>query len=816
MHSFLQDFRFSVRLLRKSPGFAVVAIITLALGIGANTAIFTVVNSLLLQPLPYPDANRLVFLNETFKSFPDVSLSYADFRDWEAHNQVFSGMGATQPQSYVLTGGDSPLLLEGRNVSAGFFATLGVTPVAGRAFHAQDDKPGADPVAMISYRLWQERFGGSREAVGTAFTLDQKSYTLVGVLPRDFDYKNGQNDVFVPIAQALTAEQLVDRNAHNGTYVIARLKPGVSLQQARAEMSAIAGRLGQQYPLTNQGVGCQVTILQDLIMGETRPWLLILLAAVGLVLLIACANMANLLLARASSREKEISIRAALGAGRWRLVRQVLSESVLLALCGGTLGVLLANVGVDALIKAAPDSLPRMHAIHADSQVLLFTVLISCLSGVLFGLAPALHTSRFHGALNEGVRSTAGPKRQSLRNGLVIAEFAVSVLLLIGAGLLVRSFSRLLQVNPGMNSQNLLTATIHLPENRYKTAAQVSSFFRDLQHELLSLPGINAAAFNTPLPFSFNEFDTGFLLEGSPQPRQAELAEVFVHYIDQNYLGAMEIPLLQGRNFSDSDTTTTPPLVLVNRSFVARNFPNSSPLGKRVRFGSYQEITGPETAKNPWYTIAGVIGDVKQYGLNAGNDAEVFFAFNQISDPKYSASHRSVVLRFAAGSRQAIEQLRQAVHQLDKDQPLSEVATMESLISASVAPRRTSMFLLAMFAGLAVLLAAVGIYGVLSYWVTQRTREIGIRMALGASRSEVMTMVGRQTFAMVAAGLSVGLVAAYALARFMASQLFGVSAHDVLTFVAVPALVLVAACLSCVLPVKRAAQVDPIIALRHE
>jgi putative ABC transport system permease protein len=816
MHSFLQDFRFSVRLLRKSPGFAAVAIITLALGIGANTAIFTVVNSLLLQPLPYPDANRLVFLNETFKSFPDVSLSYADFRDWESQNRVFSAMGATQPQSYVLTGGEQPLLLEGRNVSAGFFATLGVTPAAGRAFLAPDDKPGADPVAMISYKLWQERFGGSQQAVGTALTLDQKSYTVIGVLPRDFDYRNGQNDVFVPIGQTLTAEQLVDRNAHNGTYSIARLKPGVTLQQARAEMSAIASRLGQQYPQTNQGVGCQVTVLQDSIMGDTRPWLLILLAAVGLVLLIACANMANLLLARASSREKEVSIRTALGAGRWRLVRQVLTESVLLALCGGSLGVLLASMGVNALIKAAPDSLPRMHAIQVDSQVLLFTALISCFSGVLFGLAPALHTSRFRGALNDGVRSTAGPNRQGLRNVLVIAELAVSVLLLIGAGLLVRSFSRLLQVNPGLNSQDLLTATIHLPENRYKTAAQVSGFFRDLQRELLSSPGIRAAASNTPLPFSSNEFDTGFLLEGSPQPRQGEMAEVFTHYIDSNYLGTMEIPLLQGRNFTDADTTSTPPLILVNRSFAARNFPNANPLGKRVRFGGYQDITGRETAKNPWYTIAGVIGDVKQYGLNAGNDAEVFFAFNQISDPKYSASHRSVVLRFASGPSQAIEQLRQAVHQLDKDQPLSEVATMESLISASVAPRRTSMFLLATFAALAVLLAAVGIYGVLSFWVTQRTREIGIRMALGASRKEVMTMVGRQTFAMVAVGLIVGLLAAYALARFLASQLFGVSAHDAVTFVAVPVMVLAAACLSCVLPVRRATLVDPIIALRHE
>jgi putative ABC transport system permease protein len=815
LEALLQDARYAARIFRKSPGFTAVAVLTLALGIGANTAIFTVVNSVLLQPLRYPQANRILYLGEWRKGNPQMSISYLNFTDWQARNHVFERMGAVQPQSFVLAG-EQPELLPGRCVSEGFFPTLGVQPALGRGFLPADDQPQAAPVALISYGLWQRRFSGNQGIVGSQITLDQQSFTVIGVLPRDFEYRGVVNDVFVPLGLHAADDWANNRGDHAGVYAVARLRPGVGLGQARSEMSAIGAQLAQQYPQSNAGSSVSMLLLQDFIVGDTRPWLLLLLAAVGLVLLIACANMANLLLGRASARAREIAIRAALGAARWRIIRQVLTESVLLALLGGMLGAAAASAGVDLLVKAAPDGLPRLQEIRVDGLVLAFTSAISLLTGVLFGAAPAFHALNFPGLLNDGSKSSAAAARQAARNALIVSEVALSLLLLIGAGLVIRSFGRLLEVQPGLNPSNLLTARIHLPETRYKTAAQVDGFFDELLRQLQAAPGIKTAATNTPLPFSFNEWDTGFLVEGSPAPSQNDISGSYVHFISPEYLGAMQVPLLRGRNISHTDNDDAPAVVLVNQNFVARYLRNQDPVGKRLRFGGYEELTGTDFKKSPWTTIAGVIGDVKQYGLDAEQEPEVFFPYTQHRGGEVSISSRSVVLRTAADPLAALEALRRAVRQVDKDQPIADVATMDQLISSSLSSRRLPMYLLVAFAGLALTLAAVGVYGVLSYWVAQRAREIGIRMALGASRADVLRLVVGQGARLMIWGMAIGLALAFALGRVLSSQLFGITAHDPVTFLAVTVTLAGVAALSCYIPARRATRVDPLVALRYE
>jgi putative ABC transport system permease protein len=813
--TFVQDLRFGGRMLRKSPGFTAAAMLTLALGIGANTAIFTVVNSVLLQPLRFAQADRIFYLGESRKDSPQISIAYPNFLDWQAQNHVFERMGAVQAQSFILTSHGQPELLPGRNVSEGFFPTLGVKPMLGRGFLPVDDLPSAAPVALISYGLWQRRFGGDPNIVNHAVTLDQKSYTVVGVLPQDFEYRDTVTDVFVPLGLKGALEELTTRGGHPGIFAVARLKSGIGVSQARADMAAISGRLAHQYPETNAGGGVTMVTLQDFMVGEIRPWLMLLLAAVGLVLLIACANIANLLLGRAAARAHEIAVRAALGAGRWRLLRQVLTESLLLALLGGALGTGVAMLGIDLLVKAAPDGLPRLQDIRVDPLVLAFTLVVSVITGVLFGIAPAIHALKLRPVLNEGARSSGGAARQHLRNVLVVAELAVSLLLLVGAGLVVRSFARVLDVQPGLNPSRLLTARIHLPENKYHTPAQIDGFFDELMRQLQTSPGIKGAAANTPLPFSFNEWDTGFLLEGSPAPTPDSITPTYVHFVSPEYLGAMQIPLLRGRNITYFDNKNAPPVVMVNQNFVVRYLANQDPIGKRLRLGGYEGITGTDFKNNPWITIAGVIGDVKQYGLDAEQGPEVFFPYNQ--DPGGNAkSTRSLVLRTSGDPLPALDELRRVLHNIDKDQPFADVATMEHLISASLGARRMPMYLLAAFAGLALTLAAVGIYGVLSYWVAQRAREIGIRMALGAGRDHVVRMVVSQGSKLMLAGIVIGLVLALALGRLLSSQLFQIRANDPMTFIAVTLILGSVAAASCYLPARRAARVDPLVALRQE
>jgi putative ABC transport system permease protein len=813
--TFLQDLRYGGRLLRKSPVFTAAAIITLALGIGANTAVFTVVNSVLLQPLPYPQADRILYLGESGKDSQRISIAYPNFIDWQSQNHVFERMGAVQAQSFILTNREQPELLPGRCVSEGFFPTLGVKPLLGRVFLPTDDQPSAAPVALISYGLWQRRFGGDPNIVDRAITLDQKSYTVVGVLPRDFEYRDMVNDVFIPLGLKGAQEELTTRGGHPGIFAVARLKSGESMSRARGDMAAISGRLAQQYPETNAGGGVTMATLQDFMVGDTRPWLMLLFAAVGLVLLIACANIANLLLGRAAARAHEIAIRAALGASHWRLIRQVLTESILLALLGGALGAGIATLGIDLLVKAAPDGLPRLQDIRVDPLVLAFTLVVSVITGVLFGIAPAIYALKLRPALNESGRSSVGTARQHLRNVLVVAELAVSLLLLVGAGLVIRSFARVLNVQPGLNPSRLLTARIHLPENKYQTAAQIDGFFDELMRQLQTAPGIRAAAANMPLPFSFNEWDTGVFLEGHPAPTPDGVTFTYVHFISPEYLGAMQTPLLRGRYITYFDNKNAPPVVLVNQNFVVRYLANQNPIGKRLRFGGYEEITGSDFKKNPWMTIAGVIGDVKQYGLDAEQGPEVFFPYNQ--DPGGNAkSTRNLVLRTVGDPLPALDELRRVLHNIDKDQPIGDVATMEQLISASLGSRRMPMYLLAAFAGLALTLAAVGIYAVLAYWVAQRAREIGIRMALGASRRDVLRLVVQQGGKLMVSGLAIGLALALAMGRLLSSQLFQVSVNDPVTFLAVTLILSGVAAASCYLPARRAARVDPLAALRQE
>ena len=816
MDTFFQDLRYALRMLRKASGFTTIAVLTLALGIGANTAIFTVIDSVLLRPLPYNDSDRLVYLNEESKQLKGMSISYLNFQDWQSQNHVFESMGAEQNNAFVMTGGERPELVIGRSVTDGFFPTLGVKPILGREIFPDDNQPSATPVALLSYGLWQRRFGGNPNVVGSALNLDQKAYTVIGVLPKAFDYLGNQDGVFVPLG--LQAKDFTDRGSHPGIYAVARLKPGVSLEQARAEMSAIAHRLEQEYPTTNRGNGINLRSLQEVVVGNIRPWLLILFAAVGFVLLIACANVANLLLTRATIREKEIAIRAALGAGRGRMVRQLLTESVLLALTGGLLGLGLAIAGIHLLIGASPDSLPRVAEIHINGVVLGFTILASLLTGVIFGIAPALHLSvpRLQQSLREGGRGSSTGGRQKVRNALVVSELALSLVLLVVAGLLIRSFVRLLNVNPGFNAERVFTARVALPENKYKDIPQANNFFDELLRNLQAMPNIQSVGLITPLPLTGEGWQADYRVEDRPTPELGEFPNTDIHYVSPAYVQAMQIPLLSGRIFTESDNDSSLPVAMVNQTFARRWWPNENPIGKRIRMCGTC-TPRPDRVPPPWLTIIGVVGDVRQYGLDQEPKTEVYTPYNQRGGRTRPLTYRALVVRTATGDPLTVtSQVRSAVQQLDKDLPIFSIRTMEQLIGRSVASRKMSMFLLITFASLALLLAAVGLYGVISYSVTQRTQEIGIRMALGASRRDVLGMVISQASKLAAIGLGIGLVLALALTGIISKMLFGVRPTDPLTFLCILLLLVAVALFASYIPARRAAKVDPMVALRYE
>jgi len=812
MNTLWQDIRYGFRMLLKSPGFTLITVLALALGIGANTAIFSVVNTVLLRPLPYQNADRIVFMGEWSQQVPEMSVSYPNFLDWREQNQTMEQIAAFRGANYILTGVGEPERLDGRQVSAGFFNVLGVTPATGRNFSPDEDKPGATPVAMISHGFWQRRLGGDSSVINRQLLLNGESFTVIGVLPQTFEWQSPV-DVWVPIGLRADQANMTERGNHPGIYVLGLLKPNVTMEQARTEIKSIAARLADQYPESNGGNSAVVDSLQSRAVEDIRPALLILLAAVGLVLLIACANVANLLLARAASRSKEIAIRTALGAGRSRIIRQLLTESLLLSVMGGALGLLFAMWGIDALLAVIPDNVPRLlvMGIGLDARVLAFTLGISMLTGLLFGLAPALQASKsnLNESLKDGGRSgSAGASRQRVRNLLVVSEVALSLLLLVSAGLLIKSFMRLQETELGFDPENVLTLRVPLPEARYKENAVVENFWDELLRRVRALPGVESAGLTRGLPMN-GGIESGVMIEGQETTNPKDATVAVNLYAEPGYFRTMNIKLLRGRFLSEQDTKDAPLAVMVDEMFVARFFPNADPLGKRLRIGG---------DRAPLRNIVGVFKHIKHYGPDEEGRVEIYTPYKQVNAESFAAANRSLWLAVkTTGDPTSLAPLiRNEVLQIDKDQPISNVETMENIVAATVAPQKFATWLLGIFAGSAMLLAAIGIYGVMAYSVTQRTHEIGIRMALGAARGDVLRMVVVQGMKLALLGVGIGIIGAVVLTRLMSSLLYGVSATDPLTYGGVSLLLAGVAFLACLIPARRATRVDPMVALRYE
>jgi putative ABC transport system permease protein len=802
-----QDVRFGVRMLVKSPTFTIVAVLALALGIGANSAIFSVVNTILLRPLPYPDPDSLVMVwEERAKAgYPRDTPSPANFISWKEQSQTLLGMSAYTNLSVSLTGVGEPERIEGQRVSASLFPLLGVEPHMGRAFLPEEDQPGGNRVAMMSHGLWQRRFGSDPNIVGKALTLNGESRTIVGVMPANFEFPSREIEIWVPIA--FPPEEAARRGAHF-LQVIARTKPGVSVEQAQAEMHTVAAGLQQQYPQTNTAVGATLIPLHEHLVGDIRPALLILLGAVGFVLLIACVNVANLLLARASARQKEIAVRIALGAGRLRLIRQFLTESILLAGMGGVVGLLLAVWSIKLLTAFIPANISQAKSISIDAGVLLFTVGISLLTGLIFGLAPALQASRFslNDTLKEGGRdSTSGGRGGRVRNLLVVTEIALALVLLIGAGLLINSFWHLRNVDPGFQTDHLLTMKVVLPPLKYPDTGRRAAFYDELTQRVQALPGVRAASVTTNLPLTNRGNAMGFTVEGRPEPAPGQTSSAVTRVVSPNYFQTMGIKLLRGREFTDQDSADAPVVLVVGETMAKRFWPGEDPVGKRLKFGSFNSTAA-------WLSVVGVVKDVKHFELNTNDREQVYLSYKQAGffEP------RDLVVRTEVEPLGLAASVRSAVWGIDKDQPVSNIRTMDEIVSESVARQRFNTLLLGIFAVVALILASIGIYGVMSYSVTQRTHEIGIRMALGAQALDVLKLTVGQGLKLVLLGLFIGLAAAFGLTRVMSSLLFGVSPTDPITFVVIPLVLFAAAMLASYIPARRAARVDPLIALRNE
>ena len=801
-----QDVRYAARMQRKNPAFTIVAVIALALGIGANTAIFSVVNTVLLRPLPYKDPERLVMVWEDASrhGYPRDTPTAANFIDWRNQNTVFEGMAAILQQSFNLTGAGEPERLRGRRVSASLFPMLGVEPQIGRVFTNSEDQVGSNHVVVLSYALWQRRFGGDNGIVGKTLDLNGQPYTVVGVMPPRFNFPTIYDDVWTPIA--FTAEEAADRTTHY-LQVVARTKPGLTLAQAQTEMTTIAARLEQQYPQSNTDVGAAVTSLHEYTVGDIKPALLILLGAVGLVLLIACANVANLLLARAAVRQKEIAVRVALGARRGRLIRQFLTESVLLATVGGVIGLGIAYGGLILLRAFIPATISQAEQVSIDLKVLGFTVLVSTITGLVFGLAPALQAARFNQTetLKEGGRDSAtGSSGKRIRGLLVMTEVAVSLVLLIGAGLLINSFLRLRNVDPGFRTDHLLTMRVVLPGPKYDFQRR-TAFYSDLVQRVEALPGVKSAAVTSDLPLyrQGNEIVVG--IEGRPAPPPGQELIIGTRIITPKYFDTMMIPVLSGRQLSDQDTRTSQQVALISETMAHRVWPNEDPIGKRLTTGN---IERPED----WVQVVGVVKDVHQYELTAEPKPQMYLSYRQIE----FFAPEDLVVKTDVDPASMAATVRNAVWEIDKDQPVSHVKTMEEVLLDSIAQQRFSMLLLAIFAAVALTLAAVGIYGVMSYSVAQRTHEIGIRMALGAQTGAVLKLAVGYGLKLVLAGVAIGLIAAFALTRVMSTLLYGVTATDPTTFTLISLLLVGVAALASYIPARRATKVDPIIALRYE
>jgi predicted permease len=805
METLIQDIRYGVRTLLKTPGFTAVAVIALALGIGANSAIFSVVNAVLLRPLAFDEPDRLVMVWEKRMALGRVRnvASAPDFVDWRAQNTVFEEMAAYSNTAFNITGGDEPERIQGVAVSPSFFSVLRVQPKIGRAFTADEEQPAAEPAVIISTGLWRRRFASDPNIIGKTLTLNDRSRTVIGVLPADFSFQNGDVEAWIPLVFSPD-----DLNSRGGHYlnVIARLKTGVSISQAQDEMNTIAAQLEKQYQV-NTGHGVNVFSLYEEVVGNVRPVLLVLLGAVGFVLLIACANVANLLLARAAVRQKEMAIRTALGAVRARIIRQLLTESILLSLVGGTLGVLLALWGLDLLLAVSAGSIPRVQEIRLDGRVLAFTFSVSLATGLIFGLVPALQASKpnLNESLKEGGRAaSAGIHRNRLRSLFVVAEVAICLVLLIGAGLMIKSFVRLLDINPGFNSENLLTMNISVSGSKYRETQQRMAFFQQALDRIASVPGVQGAAAVISLPFSGSS-SRYFQIEGRPPQPPGQGYNANVNAASSDYFRTMGIPLIRGREFNERDVMNSPEVVIINQQMAQQFWPDEEdPIGKRMAIGN-----------DRWKTVVGIVGNVRQAGLETEPRAEFFFPFYQLD-----LGFGTFVIRTSGDPKAMTPAVRSELQAIDKDQPLSKVSTMEELLGESVAPRRLNMLLLGTFAGVALMLAAVGLYGVMSYSVTQRSREIGIRMALGAARRDVLRLVVRQGMTLAIIGVAIGLPASFFLTKLLTglfpNLLFRVSANDPITFTIISLTLIIVALVACAVPARRATKVDPMIALRYE
>ncbi len=804
MEALFQDLRYAFRTLGRNPGFSLVVVLILAFGIGANTAIFSFVNGVLLSSLPFPEPDRLVVLGERNpeKGGSLSVVSPRNLEDWQKQSKTIEQFGAWRDWRFKIKTAEGPDLVSAGIASPGLFTALGVKPAAGRLFLPEENQPGRDRVVLISYGYWQANFGGDSSIIGQPMTLDNETFTIVGVLPTSLKALSlGRFNVWAPVS--VDPDQFLERHQRNRR-VYARLKTGVSIREAQAEMDGIAQQLAQQYPKDNAGFSVSVTSLQDAQVGDVRPALLVFLGAVGLVLLIACANVANLLLARAATRRKEFAIRAALGAGRTSLIRQVLTEAVVLALVGGAIGVLLAFWIIDLFVAVSPSNIPRLDHVKLDGTVVAFALSLSLLTGVLFGLAPALGSSRVNlvEGLKEGQKRSAAGAGSRLRGPLVVSQVALALVLLVGAGLLGQTFVRLITLQPGFNPQNVLTVQLFLPMDRYKNGRQVATFYQRATEEFRSIPGVQSVGATSAGPQFGGYEPVDFLIDGQGAPATGEYPRARFYNVGPDYFHTMQIPLLAGREFTGRDTAEAPPVAIINQTMARRYFlPGEDPLGKRVLL----------VRENEAVEIVGVAGDVKRFELDDVAGPEIYWPYSQ--KPRWATYF---AIRTDSDPTSIVTALRSRMSGLDKDVPVLNVSTIDQMVAAALRGPRFNSALIGAFAGLALVLASFGLYAVISYSVTQRTHEIGVRIAVGADQGDIFKLIVGQGVLMTLIGVAVGLTASVALTRAMSSLLFGVTATDPLTFAGISLLLTFVSLLACYIPARRAMKVDPMAALRYE
>ena len=801
-----QDLRFGARMLLKQPGFTSIAALTLSLGVGANTAIFSVVNALLLRPLPFVESERLVLLAEKSRTGGRLDASYPNFVDWRARAQSFEGMAASHPRSFILTGEDKAARIRGRSANWNFFQLLGVKPQQGRLFSEADDRYGAARTVIVSHGFWQGRLGGDANVIGETLRLTGEAYTVIGVAPPGFEYF-GTADVYAPLNLFVSPDSgFVNRGSSASNFnAVARLKPGVTLQQANSEMDALGRQLAQEYPKVNEGKSAMAEQLQDVMSEGVRRSLWVLLGAVGFILLIACINVANLLLVRAAERQKELAVRLALGAGRGRIVRQLLSESLLIAALGAAAGLLLGRWMLAGLLTLAPPEIPGLSRVGLDNGALLFTLGLAALTSLLFGLAPALQASRtdIQTTLKDGGRLTTGAARAGTRKALLIAEVGLSLVLLAGAGLLVRSMYNLLRVDLGFNADNLLTMRLSLAGGKYDPQKS-RVFYDECLARVRAVPGAQSAALAHSLPIQGTNWSGEFVAADKPAPSRADMPESDYLRVSANYFETMGIRLLRGRLFTAADTPESAPVIIINETLARRIWPGEDPVGKRVKQGS-------EIEDSPWREVVGVVNDVKMNGVDLPTTMQTYLPFSQMPGESLG-----LIVRAERNPTALASAVEQAIHAIDKDLPVYSIFTMDQLLGNSLAQRRLTLILMASFAALAMLLAAVGVYGVIAYTVRQRTNELGIRMALGARAGDVLKLILRDGLKLVSIGVALGLAAAFALTRWMESLLFEVRPTDPLTFCLIAVVLLCVALMACWVPARRATQVDPLLALRRD